>query len=364
MKTALLYRITLAFMLIPMFIIASNNTNGKGKHTKEKVIKKEFNVSANATLEVDNSYGNLDIVTWNENRIVFEVTITTNGNNEEKVQKKLDDISVEFDATSNWVKAKTKFNKKGSSSWWKWNSNNKVNMKINYVIKMPITNNVKLSNDYGSINLDKLEGQANISCDYGKITTKELMADNNTLSFDYTQNCYFEYIKSGKINADYSEFTVAKANNLSINADYTKSNVEIAEDIDYNCDYGSISLEKINTIVGNGDYLTTRIGDVYKDVSLKADYGSIKIDRMAANAGNISIESDYVGITIGYDPGYNFNFDIDLEYASLRDHDGLEFSKKKVESGSKYYSGYRGNSNSGNTIKITSEYGNISLKQN
>ena len=363
MKTVLLYRITLAFMLMPMFIIATNPTNGKGKHTKEKVIKKEFSVNSNATLEIDNSYGNLDIVTWDENRIVFEVTITTNGNNEEKVQKKLDDITVEFDASSSWVKAKTRFNKK-SGSWWKWNNNSRVNMKINYVVKMPITNNVNLSNDYGNINLDKLEGQADISCDYGKITTKELMAENNTLSFDYTQNCYFEYIKSGKINADYSGFTVAKANQLSIAADYTKSNVEIAEDISYNCDYGSITIEKINNLTGNGNYLTTRIGDVYKDVSLKADYGSIKIDKMAANAGNVIIESDYVGITIGYDPGYHFNFDIDLGYASLRDHNGLEFNKKKVESSSKYYSGYHGNSNSGNTLKITSDYGSVSLKEN
>ncbi len=179
-----------------------------------------------------------------------------------------------------------------------------------------------------------------------------------------TQNCNYEYIKSGKINADYSGFTVAKTNNLSIVADYTKSTIEIAEDITYNCDYGSITVEKVNSIAGNGDYLTTRIGDVYKDVSLKADYGSIKIDKMAANAGHISIESDYVGINIGYDSGYHFNFDIDLEYASLRDHDGLEFNKKRVESSSKYYSGYRGNSNSGNTIKITSDYGSISLKQN
>ena len=64
-------------------------------------------------------------------------------------------------------------------------------MEINYVIKLPITNSVDLSNDYGGINLEKLEGRATISCDYGKITTKELMAENNVLSFDYTSDSYF-----------------------------------------------------------------------------------------------------------------------------------------------------------------------------
>ena len=362
MKTALLYKITLAFMLVPMLIIASTTPENKGKHTKEKKIKKEFQVNANATIEVDNSYGNLDIVTWDENRVVFEITITTNGNNAEKVQKKLDDITVVFEASSSHVSAETEFNKDGS--WWKWNNSNKVNMKINYIIKMPITNSVNLSNDYGSINLDKLEGHATISCDYGKITTKELMAENNKISFDYTQNSYFEYINSGEINADYSGFTVAKAKNLVIKADYTKSTVDIAEDITYNCDYGSVTIGKVNSVAGNGDYLSTRIGDVYKDITLKADYGAIKIERMTANAGNIDIESDYVGITIGYDSEYDFNFIMDLEYGSLRDHDDLEFTKKKIESSDKYYEGYHGSENSGNTIKVTSDYGSVTLNKN
>jgi len=363
MKTALLYKALITFLFIPAIVLGSNGNDWKGKHTKEKKINKEFTVNADATLEVDNSYGNLDIVTWSENRIVIEVTITTNGNDLEKVQKKLDQITVDFNGSSNLVSAKTRFNKNKSRSWWNWGSNN-VNMKINYVIKMPITNHVDLSNDYGSINLDKLEGRASINCDYGKITTKELMADNNIINFDYTNNSYFEYIKSGKINADYSGFTVGKTNDLDINADYSKSKVEMAEDVNYNCDYGSLIIDKVNSVSGNGDYLTTRIGDVYKNINIKADYGSLKIDNMTENAGDVTIESDYMKITIGYASGYNFNFDLSLDYASLRDKDGLEFSKQNIKSSSKYYAGYHGKSNSGNHIKINSDYGSVSLNKN
>ena len=236
-------------------------------------------------------------------------------------------------------------------------------MKINYVVKMPITNSVDLENDYGSINLDKLEGKAMISCDYGKITTKELMADNNDIRFDYTNNSYFEYIKSGTIKADYSGYTVANANSLTIIADYTKSRIETAEDITYNCDYGSLKIDRVNNVTGNGDYLSARLGDVYKDVTVEADYGSLKIDRMTNNAGDIYIKSDYMKITIGYDAAYNFNFELDLEYASLRGDEGFEFNKKIVKSGDKYYQGYYGNSNSGNNIKVNSDYGSVTFKK-
>ena len=362
MKATLLYKLAFVLLLVPTLTFATND-KWTGKHTKEKTIKKEFSVNSNATFKVDNSYGNLDINTWDENRIVVEVIIKTNGNNEEKVQQKLNDIDVEFSASNSMVSAETTFNKNGSKSWWNWNKNNKVRMEINYIVKMPMSNNVILNNDYGSIDLEKLEGRAEIVCDYGKITTQELMAENNKLNFDYTNHCYFEYINSGSINADYSSYTVAKAKDLDINADYTKSNIEIAEDITYNCDYNAMTIGKANSVSGNGDYLSLRMGDIYKNVEVKADYGSIVIGRMGSNAGDVTINSNYAGIKIGYDPGYSFSFEIDLEYASLKGSEGFQFNKKRIESRDKYYQGYHGSANSGNTININSEYGSVKFEK-
>jgi len=361
MKTKQLYKLVL-LLLIPAITLAGDEW--KGKYTKNKMINKVFTVNSDATLKINNSYGNLDIATWDENRIEIQVSITTNGNDEEKVQKKLDEITVKFSSSPEWVAAETIFNKNKSKSWWSWTKNNHVNMEINYLIKMPVTNAAILDNDYGNINLDKLMGVAKISCDYGKITTKELMAENNSISFDYTNNSYFEYIKSGKIHADYSGYTVSKTEDLDISADYTKSKIEVAENINYSCDYGGITIEKVNNVVGNGDYLTTRIGDVYKNVSIKADYGSLKIDKLQASAGNVDINSDYVGIKIGIDPAYNFDFEIDLEYASLNDAEGFQYNKKRIETGDKYYLGYHGNQNSGNIIKISSDYGSVTFYEN
>jgi len=360
MKTQLLFKAAFLLFIIPSIVLSNDNL--KGKYNKEKTIKKEFTVNNNALLKIDNSFGNLDIVTYVGNKISIEVIIKVSGNNEEKVDKKLNAIHVNFDASSSLVDAKTIFNN-DNKSWWNWGNNN-VSMEINYIVKLPITNSVDLNNDYGSINLDKLEGKAVISCDYGKITTKELMAENNVLSFEYTNNSYFEYINSGKINADYSGFTVSKTKKLEINADYTTSVVETAEDVHFNCDYGSINIKQLNNVTGNGDYLTMRLGDVYKNVNIKGDYGSLKIDQMTANAGNVTIQSDYLGITIGYHPNYHFNFDINTEYGSLRNAEGFEFTKKHIESSNNYYQGYYGNRSSQNLVKIISDYGNVTFKKN
>ena len=357
-------KLNFLFISLLLFQLTYAESGWNGRHTKEKTIKKEYTVNKEALLKINSSYGNINIITYSGNTISIEVKIKTNGNDLDKVEEKLNNISVDFEASSNLVSAKTIFNKNKSNSWWNWGKSSNVNMEINYLIKLPITNSVDLNNDYGNINLDRLEGHAKIICDYGKITTKELMADNNYISFDYTNNSYFEYIKSGKINADYSGFTVAKTKNLEINADYSKSVVEIAENVSYTCDYGSITIQKANNVKGKGDYLTARFGEIYKNIQINADYGSIKVDRMTANAGNIAIDSDYTGVTIGYDSGYQFNFDITLEYASLRGSDDFQITKQKVQSSEKYYQGYYGNSNTKNFIKITSDYGSVTFKRN
>ena len=361
MKTLLFKYSTLLLLVFPVALLA-NDSKHKGKYTKEKTIKKEYNVNSDALLSIKNSYGNLNITSWNENRVMIEVHIKTNGDNEEKVQKKLDEITVDFENSNSMVSAKTIFNK-GKSNWG-WGGNNNVNMQVNYTIKLPIKNSVDLNNDYGSIILDRIDGHAKINCDYGRLEIGELHGRNNDLNFDYTSNSSIGYINSGTIDADYSGFTINKAGNLTINADYTNSSVLKMDNLQYACDYGKIDVEEVNNVTGNGDYITVKLGTVHGKVNLEADYGSIRIAKMAADAGNLDISSDYTGIKIGYDPQYHFDFEIRTSYAGVSGKEDFEINVSTEKSSDKYYKGYHGKANSGKKVSIKSDYGGISFSKN
>ncbi|TVZ15002.1 hypothetical protein [Maribacter sp. MAR_2009_72] len=357
----ILFKYSCLFFLTCSTILSAHETDFDGKHTKEKTIKKEFNVNADALLKVSNSYGNLNITSWSENRVVIEVHIKTNGNNEEKVQKKLDEISVEFDASKSMVSAKTIFNKNNSGWGWSWGNNNNVNMQINYTIKVPIKNNVDLSNDYGNIILDRIDGHAKISCDYGRMELGELRGRNNYLNFDYTSKSTIGFINSGEIRADYSGFTIDKAGDLKVNADYTNASIGIMKNLEYVSDYGNMDVEELNSIDGNGDYITVKLGIVHGNVSIVSDYGSVRIDELAKDAGNVRIQSDYTGIKIGYNNQYHFDFDITASYAGVSGKDDLTVNVSTEKSSNKHYEGYYGSRGSGNTITINSDYGGISF---
>lgn len=362
MRLKIHYKLLSILLLLPTLLFAEVTECNDAITSRERVIQQSYSVTNNATLKVNNRFGNVDIITWEENTIEFDILIKVSGNDEDKVIDRLERIDVDFSATNSLVSAITKIGK-NESKWWNWGKKMNLQLEINYVIKIPITNSIDITNDFGSVSVDTLKGKAIINCDHGNITTKELMAENNELNFDHTKDCYFEYINSGTINADFSGYTVAKAKNLKINADHTASHIEAAENISYNCDFKSLKVDNVNNITGNADHLALIIGNVYKNASVTSDFGSIKIGKIASNAQNININGEHAGISIGYDSAYNFNFDITLEHASIRNADDFNYTKRIIKSSNKYYKGNYGEVGSESLVRINSEFGSVTFKK-
>lgn len=353
-----LYKLLFLFLLIPTIIVANDK-----KHEKSKTISKTFTVDKNATLYINNKYGNVNVTTWNENRIEINVKITVKGDDLSNVENKLNDIDVQFEAISSLVEARTIIEKSKSS--WSWWGKNNTNYKINYLVKMPITNNADLHNKYGNIELDKLEGKSNIDCDYGKIQIDQLLNDSNNINIDYCGTSEINYIKSGNINADYSKLTVNKANVLKVNADYTSVKIESVNDVDFNSDYGSISVGEISNITGNSDYASIKIGTLKKNLKINTDYGGIRVQNIAKGFENITIDGSYAGIKLGTSSDNIFNFSIDLGYAGFGyPEEHVELQKSIKNTTKKHYEGTFGKGNSNSTINIKSKYGGVSLKLN
>ncbi|GAA4114202.1 hypothetical protein GCM10022393_13510 [Aquimarina addita] len=366
MKT-IYYNIKYLLFLVPFIVLGNSGGHMKGKYTKEKSMNKEFTVNSDALLKINNDFGNLHITAWNENKVTIEIIIKVNGNDEEKVLKKLKGIDVLFESSAQMVSAKTIFDKV-EKSWWEkltesWGSDN-LKMEINYRIKVPINNSIDLTNDYGSINLDKIKGNAIIKCDYGQILIGELMGNDNLVKIDYTHNSSIKYMKNGKINADYSDFTLEKGEQIQLIADYSQSKIGVIKELDYNCDYGALTVHDVHSLKGNGDYLDTNIGDIRAYMNVNSDYGSIDVKNLAATTKNIIIKTDYTGVDIGYEPSLDFNFFIKTSYGGITLEDDIHILKKNKENTGKYYEGYSTTNGSGNIIKITTSYGSVNLRKN
>lgn len=358
-----IYKFVLILMLVPLIGFA----NGLHKRQKEtKTIQKEFIVNDANLLYISNRFGNLDITTWNQDKIVFQITITVEGNDPDVVSDKLEEIYVDFNQTSSQVSAKTHIGKNKSKSWFSWifNSNQSINYKINYTVKMPINNDLTIYNDYGSIYLNEINGKTNINCDYGKIVIGSLNNAINEINTDYSRNSTIEYIKSGTINADYSSISVDASKNIILEADYSNSNFVNIEKLEYNCDYGKLSVENANIISGNGDYLSMDFGKIFKILNVDADYGSLRIDALMKGFKKAKINSDYTGVRVGLDKNVSCNVIVDVSYGGVKYDSGFQFTKKNIKSTSKHYEGYFNQPNSDALLEIEMDFGSLKLQAN
>ena len=92
--------------------------------------------------------------------------ITVKGASSRRVQEKLDEIDVYFSLQPDHVIAKTQIEENWSLKFFK---SARIQYRIDYTIKLPRSSKVDLTNDYGSIALNALDGSAKIHCDFGKL---------------------------------------------------------------------------------------------------------------------------------------------------------------------------------------------------
>ena len=346
----------LSFLLF--FLLVAENMLFANLQESSKKIHKDIVVNPDALVEIDNAFGDLNISSWDENKVIIDVLITVEGRNSKSVQEKLDAIDVLFSLSPEKVIAKTKIEDHWS---FKWFSSNAINYRINYTVKLPKSNSVNLTNDYGTIRLNRLEGQATISCDYGKMILGDLNATNNLLNFDYTSNSTIDFIKGGIINADYSGFEIEQAGEIELNADYTNASFDLVNFLSFKNDYGKLITENIGTLRGKGDYLTLKCGTVTEQLSLDNEFGLIQVKQIKPSVKSVEIDAEYTGVQLGIDEDWSFSYEINLDYAGFRSTLPLDHSIENSRITEKYYKGIYNQSNSLSTLKITSEYGGVKL---
>ncbi|GEQ86538.1 hypothetical protein ULMS_20460 [Patiriisocius marinistellae] len=353
----------LFFLLLTPALLFANGGKLKGKYSKERKISKEFNVNTDAELKVDNAYGNINITTWNESRTVIDVLIKTSSDNESKAIEKLEDITIDFKASSSLVIATTNFEGNGRNSSWKRN-NNHVSYEIIYTIKLPMENSVDLTNKYGAITITTINGKARINAMYGDVILGDLNADNNNIKMRYTDHATINYMKSGKIDADYSDFSLEKTENLELIADYTKSNIGNVNELNYHNRYGKLRVDNAANVNGKADYNGGFFKNVQNNFNVTARYSTLNLEKTQASMKNIIIEGSYSKITLGLHPKYNFKFNASLGYGGLKGANFITMTTKNEKGSKKDYEGFFGNENTNNNININSRYGSITLTQN
>lgn len=348
------YKIFLLLFLIPFLGFCNDDFS----YSKQKKINKAYLVNSDAGINIDNSYGNIFVTTWNEDKIEIEVLIKVSGDSEKWVNQKLDAIDVNFIALKSMITAKTIFENSISRNNGRNNS-----FEINYTIKIPKNGSVTLNNKYGNIIATDLFSSTDINCKYGKINLANLNGNSNKIQIGYCSKSTIEFLKNGSVTSKYSGLRMERVSKMDLISDYSDIEIVESSDVKYNSKYGSIKIDKVNSLDANGNYLTIDIGSVFNQLKLNTKYSNVSINAVQPKANNITIAAGYTGVNIGFQANYSFDFNVTVKYADFKYDNELNVNSKEETNYTKTISGFYKKKGE-NRITVTSDYGNVKLYKN
>jgi len=296
-------------LLLPLLTIA-NTGKRTGKHTKEKTIHKEYTVLPNTELVVWNSYGNIDIITWDKDKISVDIQIIVNGNNEKKVNDALKQIHIDSNIKSN--KKKLLFETKGLHEM-------KEHKEIHYQIRVPKTSKLGIYNQYGNITINETDGDVFLSAGYGSVIAGRLNSLSSIISTSYSQGSSVDFAKVLVLSSYYADFKIEKADNFKICV-MQSSNITagtIGNLIYEDCNYGTLNIGSVVWgIKGESEYLTTNIGEIKKHkrnlpVNIKAKYGSLNIKKWDVKNANFDVYG--TRLSLGYSDEIPFDLNLNVK---------------------------------------------------
>jgi hypothetical protein len=257
----------------------------KYEFVKTKAVNKSYTVSSSDKLNIDNSFGKVEVTTWDKNEVKVDVSIEVSSNTEVYAQKLIDRISVSENQSDKEISIKT--NIKGMNN----TGNEKSTMSINYSISMPSNNPLKVKNEFGSTTIPDFKGEVDLTSKFGSLTTGTLTNIKN-IHVEFGKATLANIINT-PVTIKFSKAVISKVSGA------VKLNFEFCDNVRVNLDNSLTSLDLKTS------YSTINLkplGDLPASYNISTSFGSFK------NTSSIKFSSDE-------DDGDNRGPKFDYEYS-------------------------------------------------
>ncbi len=288
-----------------------NDNDNKNDHkkkydfVKKKSVNKSYNVSASDKLNIKNSFGSVDVKTWDRNEIKVDVEIEVSANSDALAQKMLDRISVNDEKNGKEISFETKMKDIKNSK------DEKSSMQINYSISMPANNPLTVKNEFGSTTIPDYRGEVDLTSKFGSLTTGNLASIKN-IHVEFGK-ANLANITSAPVTIKFSKAVISKLSGA------VKLNLEFCSKVQLNLDNNLSSLD------------------------LKTSYSTVNIKP--------SVE-------------LNASYKIFTSFGSFKNTSSATFDKEEEDNdrGPKFDHEFSGKSGNGNIpVKVKSSFGKIIL---
>lgn len=341
------------FTLMFLFLLGIKGVKAHSEFTR--VIKKEFAVNTDALLTINNRFGKIQCTNWDKNSLSIEVTLTVTASDQEEADKLFNHISVDFSDSPSAVKAITNIQETGGHG--------KSKFSIDYVVNMPVSLNLDLTNKFGDIFVNETQGRTKISLGYGNFEAKKLAHSDNVLDIRFGK-ARVNWVKGAVVSLKYSEMHLDYAGSLRLDSKYSNLDAEKIVALNVVFEGGRLNMENSSAVDSKSKFSDIDIQRIDQSLNLDLQYGSCKVHEMPADFTMVNVRNKYGNVSIGLAEQAKYSLDAELKFCNLDfPVDKAKFSFRSTSPTENIYKATIGGVETPSAkVSVHSEFGNVKLK--
>ena len=281
---------------------------------RQRLINKSYDVTADDKLQIENSFGNVVISTWDDAKISVDIEISAKASTDERAQDIMNKIKVEDSRNGHTISFKTQVddihnNDKNKNR----NRENDRSFYIDYVIHMPSSNRLSIENSFGKTEVPAFKGLVTLTSKFGSLSTGRL--DN-----------------VDQIDVEFGKAFITSVNNGKVVFKFNKE---------------------------------SHIGKVDGSVRIVSEFSQNVQIGIADNIADLQISESYSGVRLVVAKDLSAEFEVHTSFGHFNNESDFEIEEHKEDKddyGPHFDKDYSGKAGEGKgRIKIKSSFGTVRL---
>lgn len=276
-------------------------------------VRKSFAAQTETTLRLTNKFGNVNIITSKDDSISVCAAITIAQDNPELKLKNLKLVNVRIVKSADTINVSTLYDKKFFSEEAR---QGRKSFSVDYIVRMPASVNIYISNEFGDILTDELSGIYNIRISHGTVNSRKVNRGNlkpvNSIYVDHGSVLVDELNWMTLTLFNCPKVEIRKAQALSITSLISKINISEINSLVSSSKSDSYNIGSINNLFSESIYSEYEIGKQSGQLKSKLTYGSLEIGSLTKDFGTIDIASEQAQIVLKTAISSSYKTDIEV----------------------------------------------------
>lgn len=309
MKTKLLN-----YKYLGVFIFLSISLSLTGQvYENSRAVREAYKIAPNVEVQVINKYGDIHLVPWEKDSVVFEIDFSVISNKQSKVDKIFDYVDFDFKATAYYVIAQTVF--EGQNTIWSEMADvastifsSGTTTRIDYTVYFPAHNDVKIENKFGNLYTTDHTGKVDIRLSNGDMKAHSLTGTTR-LNIEFG-NVNIDEITSATITLGYAEMNIDRLEDVTFESRSSKIYINSAETLHLDSKRDRYYIKSLGEMSGETFFSYLSLDKVTSKINIKTNYGDVKVMDVTDSFLHMDFNSQYTDLSFFLNQEHFYDFDI------------------------------------------------------